>query len=717
MNASLLRSLVDYAIFALSVLLLFVLAFESYLVVPAFVGWIGHFHPVVLHLPIALILVAIVQYWRRDQHVDWYISATALLCLITSVTGIFLRTETGAEGPLIVRHQWFGAIVTFLMVLWHYRSSQMADGALKFYHPLLILGILATGHLGGSVTHGEDFLAMKKDSGAKDEVLPDNPLIYAHFVQPILDAKCVSCHNANKTKGQLLLTDFASLKKGGESGSALEGKSGILHHIQLPMDDEDHMPPKSEQQLTASEQTMISYWIASGGSNTLSYNELDREAPIYEDVSQSIRESRMSNWSDLPTIDDTDIEKLNGDYCTVLRKYNNSNALQVLIFPHADYQGAELKALADVTENVVELNVSNLPLSEEDLQLIGTFENLEHLDMHGADFTSAGLGVLAGLEKLSTLKAYGTSVNQETLAKLKTSQSLSQIYLYQTEVTEAQLAGLRQEQPQVKFITIAPKASEFRSFLAVPELEPRSNFFREPFYGRIDYPMEGIDFRYTLDGSDPDENAELLTDSLLIDRDMTLKLIAMKEGWEASPLDSVTFMRSEVLPVAMTMAYPPATAYEGTAEELFDLKKGSRQFADGPWMAFQDDPLILTCELAEETVLQEAVFSTLASTGPYIFPPWRIRVYGGTTRDNMRLLRQMRPAQPKESRDVSLDYYTLPLQGTSVKYLKFHLDPIPRLPSWHPAAGEPGWLFIDEVVLKKPGHQGLTGVASEHAAG
>jgi hypothetical protein len=30
--------------------------------------------------------------------------------------------------------------------------------------------------------------------------LPDDPNIYAQFIQPILDRKCVACHNQNKSK-------------------------------------------------------------------------------------------------------------------------------------------------------------------------------------------------------------------------------------------------------------------------------------------------------------------------------------------------------------------------------------------------------------------------------------------------------------------------------------------------------------------------------------
>ncbi len=701
MSTTLFRTLLDYAIFALSVLLIFLVAFESYLVLPGLMRWMGHFHPLVLHLPIALVFVTVVQYWRNDPQIHWYVSITALLCLVTSITGTFLSIESAAEGVLINRHQWFGVIVTFLMVVWHYRVAQLKGQVLKIFHPLLIVGILATGHLGGSVTHGEDFLAWSTDDNSLEEALPDNPQVFAHFVQPILEQKCVSCHNPNKAKGELLLTDYASLVEGGEGGSALSVEAGILHHIRLSLEEEDHMPPKNEEQLTGDELALLSFWLEAGAAESMTYQEVNPESPVYAQMTARIEQSKRNQWADLASISDGEIADLNGDYCTVLRKYHNSNALQVLIFPHPEYAGRELEELASVANNVVELSVGSLPLTLADMERIGNFSNLELLDMHEAEFPMEGLSELTRLTKLKTLKVYRTPLGDNELQTLESLSSLNELYAYQTSISDEGVASMEAAAPQLAIFRTAPEVSDFKSVLTVPKLDPDRQFFREPFYVKIDYPLKDIDIRYTLDGSNPDENSLAMRDSLLIDRDLEMRFYAASEGWEPSPLDSIIFMRSDVLPVTSTLVHDPAVRYEGTPDELFDLVKGSPNFSDGPWIAYINDPFILKCDLDEATVLDEIVLSTLTNPGSYIFPPERIRIYGGTSEDNLRLINQMAPAKLEDSTSPRLDYYRLAMNDASVKYLRIEIIPIRRLPSWHPAKGEPGWFFIDEVVMKK----------------
>ena len=82
---------------------------------------------------------------------------------------------------------------------------------------VLLIGMIGlTGHYGGMVTHGEEFLALPTEG--PDDKIPENPIIYKDVVFRILDDKCVSCHNPNKQKGELVMTSFDGLLQGGENG-------------------------------------------------------------------------------------------------------------------------------------------------------------------------------------------------------------------------------------------------------------------------------------------------------------------------------------------------------------------------------------------------------------------------------------------------------------------------------------------------------------------
>ena len=78
---------------------------------------------------------------------------------------------------------------------------------------------------------------------------PEEAKVYADVIQPLLDAKCVSCHGATKQKGKLRLDTAENLFKGGKGAKAdivVKGNiedSELTYRVGLPKDDDDVMPP------------------------------------------------------------------------------------------------------------------------------------------------------------------------------------------------------------------------------------------------------------------------------------------------------------------------------------------------------------------------------------------------------------------------------------------------------------------------------------------
>ncbi|MFQ5734221.1 MAG: c-type cytochrome domain-containing protein [Planctomycetaceae bacterium] len=103
--------------------------------------------------------------------------------------------------------------------------------------------------------------ADKKPSAKK----PAAKITYDEHVKPIFRAKCFSCHNGNKKKSGLDLTNYTNLMLGGSSGEVIErGAAGdsylysLINHESQPF-----MPPKSEKLAKASLET-IRKWIDGG---------------------------------------------------------------------------------------------------------------------------------------------------------------------------------------------------------------------------------------------------------------------------------------------------------------------------------------------------------------------------------------------------------------------------------------------------------------------
>src|SRR3546814_14748540 len=69
---------------------------------------------------------------------------------------------------------------------------------------------------------------------------PDSADIFLDVIQPMVHAKCQSCHNSDKVKGELILGSYEEMLAGGESGPSIvpgdPENSELYRRITLPED-------------------------------------------------------------------------------------------------------------------------------------------------------------------------------------------------------------------------------------------------------------------------------------------------------------------------------------------------------------------------------------------------------------------------------------------------------------------------------------------------
>ncbi len=447
----------DYAIFGAAIFLVFCLIFDSYIELPNLVAWLGHWHPVVLHFPIVLLLISVFLGLTGKKIPKVLLTVATITALITAISGFFLGTGAGTKGDLLFWHQWLGGGVALLAVVWYWLDA--SDLGSKMYTKavqIILAGLIGfTGHYGGMITHGEDFLALPVEKRA-DEI-PENPLIYHDIVSRILDESCVKCHNPNKTKGELLMTSIPELLKGGESGPAIipgnYEESELIVRLHLPHEHEDHMPPEGETHLTDSEIQILERWIALNISDTLRLSHLDNNEPLLALVEAMKQPDLARKWEKLPVITDSTITRFTSDYVTIKRLAGNLNALRVNMYTPPEYSPDLITDLSSIASNIVELDVSGLPIGKVELSMIAACNNLEWLEVDRTPITDLETDTLKVLSKLRTLKIYDTAIGDKTLATFNHIESLEQIYLWKTQITDEALLEFRTAKPLVRINT------------------------------------------------------------------------------------------------------------------------------------------------------------------------------------------------------------------------------------------------------------------------
>jgi len=254
------------------------------------IEFIGKFHPLLVHLPIGfLVLLGLFELpalcSQKPQLTEasrFVLFFTVPVTLASIASGWLLAGHGEYAGSTVFWHRWLGTALgaaTLLLLGLHW------CGLFRLYRWGLIgtLALLiAASHLGGTLTHGTDFLSWPraKFSAANPAAggnLADGP-VYATAIQPVFDKYCVNCHGPDKAKGGLRLDTRDHFLKGGDDGSLIE-QPGAAHsllgqRLALPLDDDDHMPPDGKPQPSPAQLAVINWWLDAGAPLDKTIQEL-----------------------------------------------------------------------------------------------------------------------------------------------------------------------------------------------------------------------------------------------------------------------------------------------------------------------------------------------------------------------------------------------------------------------------------------------------------
>ena len=143
--------------------------------------FIGRSHPVLVHLPIGILLLALVfevlsrrERWQGLQPAMPFILLSGTVAAAVSCLTGWLQAQNGAyEQSLVTRHQYLGIGVAILSLSMYWLKSKRHLPGYMVASFALLPGILLTGHLGISLTHGEGYLT--------GSAISDEPETTAHF--------------------------------------------------------------------------------------------------------------------------------------------------------------------------------------------------------------------------------------------------------------------------------------------------------------------------------------------------------------------------------------------------------------------------------------------------------------------------------------------------------------------------------------------------------
>lgn len=415
----------------------------------------GRLHPLLVHLPIGLITGAVLfDLWRRlrpvkhrDEALIFIWVLAAISAIFSAITGYVRANGDGYAEELLSSHRLGGiglAIVTSLVALLH--VTGMLKSLNRILQTLLSAGtfglLIYTGHGGGSLTHGADYLSFSATSDYETSktirrTSIDSVELFSEAVMPILQTRCVGCHNATKQKGGLLLLDHASILKGGKTGPGIvpgdPTNSELFRRVSLPSDHKEFMPTEGRPPLTAHQRDILEWWIAKGAESSMSLTKYPPDArmrEVLEDYFQIHRDAMLDIVAEAAS--ESAIEDLREAGFRVNRIATSGTWLDI---KYEDSTRPDLDALRKVADQLVWLQLSDCGLTDEDLSSIAELKNLVRLNLSRNNISDAGVAKLQELNELEYLNLYSTRISKSSFNLFNTGfPKLKKLYVWDTGI-------------------------------------------------------------------------------------------------------------------------------------------------------------------------------------------------------------------------------------------------------------------------------------------
>ena len=474
---------------------------------PDLAKFTGRFHPVLLHLPIGMLLLVLLLETGRlfskkpkastSQVAMFFAAASAVFAMLLGFVLYYsMPDDYGKE--LAERHLnggiifACGMVFAFIVKVW----VDFAAGSGSWFYWLLLLGNATmmgiASHDGASLTHGEDYLTryapneVRKligqplreeknngdragSNGAPPPVLksPSEQVVYTDIIAPILEAKCYSCHNVDKKKGKYRMDEYKLLVEGGKEGDAITHgdaeDSNLIYRVDLPEDDDEHMPPEGKKDLEEHEVLLLKWWIDAGASETATVGEIEvTEAiklamtkiipPEIQALQKAAEEDAKKQEADARESVRTAVEALQGEFPAALNfeSRSSSGVTFTAVSMRKRFGDAELEKLIPVLPSMVSLDLSSSSVTDSGVLMITKAVDLKSLRLAETAVTDASLDAIAELGMLESLNLYGTKVTNEGILKLAALTNLKKLYLWQTQVDAAGVDGLKSKLPELE---------------------------------------------------------------------------------------------------------------------------------------------------------------------------------------------------------------------------------------------------------------------------
>jgi predicted alpha-1,2-mannosidase len=204
---------------------------------------------------------------------------------------------------------------------------------------------------------------------------------------------------------------------------------------------------------------------------------------------------------------------------------------------------------------------------------------------------------------------------------------------------------------------------------------------------------------FTLDGSNPAENGNIFTESVVLHNTTTLKAVSEENGIYSKivivQFNKIPEGRSVVLDSEYSEKYTGGGKYG-----LIDGIRGTMNFRTDAWQGYEGVDLEAVVDLGALQEITRISASFLQETRSWIFYPKKVEYY--ISQDGVEFTKIYEAHKEPDEKMVApgIKEFTKELDGENARYIRVIARNVGECPDWHSAAGGKAWLFIDQIEIQ-----------------
>jgi hexosaminidase len=204
---------------------------------------------------------------------------------------------------------------------------------------------------------------------------------------------------------------------------------------------------------------------------------------------------------------------------------------------------------------------------------------------------------------------------------------------------------------------------------------------------------------FTLDGSEPTTNSAVYQRAISIKNSITVKAAVIGLTQKSKIFEqSFEFNKATLKPVILKNQPVEKYRFNG-AETLVDGKKGATVYSTGDWIGLYNQDFDAVVDLKSIQEVSEVAMNTFTSANAWIFGPKQFNVSLSEDGINFTLVFNQEIEMPTQVENPKILNLKASFESKNARFVKIVAPIFEKIPQWHYGAGNPTFLFVDEIMV------------------